>query len=61
LIGSIVGAFLLYFQNLDFLKLELENGLKNYKPARNTSESDDVFTATWDDLQIQVTNPDQNI
>ncbi len=54
LIASIAAAILVYFQNFDFLQRELENVLKNYKNTRNATEPEDIFTATWDDFQIQV-------
>ena len=52
-IGTIVGATITYFQNLDVIKTPLLNSMSKYDPDSTDPEIVDV-NAAWDDVQAEV-------
>jgi hypothetical protein len=56
LCGTVGGAVMLYFQNLDVVRPSLVASIKNYVPHPAEETSDDPLTSAWDDVQKQVRN-----
>jgi hypothetical protein len=54
LCGTVGGAVMLYFQNLDVVRPSLVASIKNYVPHPAEETSDDPLTSAWDDVQKQV-------
>ena len=57
LLGTVVGATITSYQNLDILKNPLLNSMSKYDPNSKDLEIIDINNA-WDDVQSEVSGPD---
>ena len=52
-VGTVAGATITYFQNLDVIKTPLLNSMSKYDPNSTDQDVRDI-NAAWDDIQSEV-------